>query len=729
MIREINTPNHSLGFFRELVDRTSPRWLENSPIKRGVLYSSLKGSDPEISRAFPELFFLRETVPIGSNTVAGMTQHNFVTWSWSTDANAESSFNAEISYLGDATANPVFARKYTIRRDTYDSSPFIATATPLTVLLGAKVVKFGSGYTTANCTLLGPGTGGKIVPVIADGQVISYIVEQEGEGYDSTSSIQVIGDGTGAEAQLLIQPVTAILTSQKKIEIPDSDPYSNEFVAVLRVWEVLPGPFLPETRYDDDLGPVQMRRRAVLNTGQLGGQISASGKTNYEARDGSSVVSWEIQEVWTDGSASNANNPAFPVLRWATYADERGNVNRTSQIQVRDPLQTADTATITRPLPGIVVKTWFEAYQDNPYLTRKVVETWREVVHADQRVSSEFGGGVLAISETTAEPGSTNVAGGLLVQSDELRTHSPDEQTRRREVLSDGSAWPVLLGVHTDEVTGIVVNYTKQVVAAGTGYPGRSGYRGPFVEIQPYDKWKSIQIVSAIDPNTLPGPESWPTVHSIFLPPILLEIEGIWTDAQSRLTEALADSATAQVARTANGSAIIKARAGYRGNVPAIHTRMYSLGPFALAAIPTPLKILPSTGSIIFTGLHNETGYTNQDDGGQRFHDSMQMSVHAVDVSGYLVGNFGIENADHNMLCPAASATSGGGSIAAIATFPLQSHMVVNIPQSTPTPVALRAALLSAPGTVWDVQTTEGRFGVWVLDIISVHLFDIGAVV
>lgn len=720
MIREINTPNQSAGFFRELVDRTTARWLENNPIKRGTLYSALKGADDDVSRTFPELFFLKETVPIGSNTVAGMTQHRFVTWAWSTDANAESSFNAEISYLGDATANSVFARKYTIRRDEYDASPFVATATPLTALLGAKVLNRGVGYTTATCTLTGPGTGGRITPVIADGRIISYVVEEEGEGYDSTSGIQIIGDGTDADAQLLVQPPSAILTSQKKVELPDGDFYSHEFVQVLRVWEILPGPWLPETRYDDDLGPIQMRRRAVLNTGQLGGVITPVGKRNYASRDGSSVVSIELEENWSDGTGT-PGNPPYPILVWDLYVDERGSIQRTSQI-VRATGSEVASFTRTGTDPNVTVtKIWFAPYADNPYLLKKFVETWIEPVHHDRKLSSEFGGGELAITERTSEPGSAvlDLQPGLLTVSDETQTLSPHEQKRRTLKLSGGPDWPILHGFHTDEVTGIVVNFTKQVVPEGTPYPGRSGYRGPFVEMQTYDKWRSIQIVSAVDLSTLPGPEAWNTTHPFTLPPTLLSVEAVWTDVKSKLAAALADSADAQVHTGSGGDAIIRSRAGFRGSARAIQARYYIYGSPLLANVPQPLKILPSSGSIIFTATDSNTQYKKQDDGGTTIADGFRISVHATDIRDHLVGpDMQVLNATHTSPPQSATATSGGGSIAAVAAAGTQSRMDVSIPFSTPVPSQL------SPGTqiLYDVEVREWRFGIWVVDQIYITI-------
>jgi hypothetical protein len=67
---------------------------------------------------------------------------------------------------------------------------------------------------------------------------------------------------------------------------------------VRHVWEILPSPWVPFTRYDDDLGPIQGRRRAVKNEGQQA-DLASDRKISYEGRDGSAIVSNEIEETWS----------------------------------------------------------------------------------------------------------------------------------------------------------------------------------------------------------------------------------------------------------------------------------------------------------------------------------------------------------------------------------------------------------------------------------------------
>lgn len=743
MIQELPTPDHSYSFFVEMVNRDSPRFQQLNPIKRGTPYSDGFGAKKEIIAAFPDLVFCKETVPFGSNTLATMQQHDWVKWHWASPRDSDSTFNSEISYLGDAVGNPVFARVYTVRRDEYESSPNIATGLPLTALIGVEMLSGGIGYTEANASFLGNGTDAEVDFIISDGSVIGAIVTKEGSGFDVNSVIEIIGDGTGATCRALIQPVAAILTSQKKMELDDGDPLSNEFVRVLRAYEVLPGPWIPFTRYDDDLGPVQGRRRAVLNTGQLGGQITGSSKTNYEGREGSSIVSIELQENWTTG-AGTPGNPLFPILYWSTFSDERGKVEHTSQIQQSGGFPPTPGANIVHGLanPLLATKTWFEPYADNVYLVKKLTEQWTEFTPNDKRVISEFGGGVADFTETTTEPGGFVVDGGLMVVEAGTFTRNPRQQTLKQVKVPLGS-WPILQGAHTDEKTGIVLNFTKQVIDAYSPVPPRSGYRGPFVEDQPHDKWKTIRIITAPDCSSLPGPESWIGTHPFSLPPTLLSVEAIWSDTISKFAEARVASdprnpntVSAQVSSGSSGGVIVTYKNGFRGHARATISRFYKCGgPFLANEIPSIFKILPSSGSVVLIETNSRTFADASDDDtnttvntsnfvssldGGKIGDEFQKQVHSHDISEMLVGDFTILNPTHRSQSAQSVATSSGGKTRQINAAGTDAFMHVRVPMSSPTPEQLR----SQPNNqiLADIQFEEWGYGIWIMYLFYVDM-------
>lgn len=739
-IVELRTPDPTQVFYRVLIGRETPIWQNNSPIKRGTLYSDLQGADVRIAAAYPLLYFVRETVPIGSNTVAGMTQDEFVVWEFSNDPDSESTYNAEISYLADATTNPVFARVYTIRRDVYEATPAIATASPLTALIGVRITNGGAGYKNAQAEYDCYGDDAEIQFVISDGEIISGIVTKEGTNFNDGSVINIIGDGSGATCEPIIQPLGAILTSQKKQEFADGDPMQHEFVRVIRVYEVLPGPWVPRTRYSEDLGPIQMRSRAVLNTGQRGGIVSATGTLNYEGRDGSSIVLIETEEQYSNGSGvpgpGGNPNTAYPRITWATYDDERGEVQHYSQIVLADPLGSPPDATLVRQF-GNLIRTWYREYPDNPYFWKQIVDTWVEVTVNDQLLTSEFGGAIATHTETTNEPGFQSPERGLMVISSKTVTKSPDEQTLTT-VKNPLSAWPILPGFHCDETTGIVVNYTKQVVASGTPYPGTTAQsddcalvkiQGPFIEDQPFDWDKTIRIISVVDLNTLPKKQCWTISHPVNFPPQLLSVKAIWTDFSERSTSASqpdgVDSVSVSVSSGSNGGVAITSRDGYRGNATGRLERSYFYGPPNSGLVPAKYKIQAVSGSVIFMATSSGTGESENSSGAITFSDSFRSQGEVHHISDHLVGSYQITSNDPSDVVVGTqlihrsptvgpvTAISGATQVTIIA-LGTPATMDVEIPQSVPT------QLVSGQEIVWDVIVKEHPFGIWEMNVIYV---------
>lgn len=456
MVDERLRPDHTVASFSELVVRTSPRYQANHPVKRGTLYSSLVGSDVNISAAYPALYFLREVAPLGFSDLRGIPSDQLVKWMWTTDDLAENSYNAKVDYSGDAVANPVYTRISTVRRKDYESTPTIALGTAFTGLISVNVTAGGTSYTTATGTIA---TGATVEFVIASGVITGGIVTNEGASVASGGSITITGDGTGATATAGIQPATAILVSQKKQELPDNDPLALEYVQILRVYEVLPGPYLPFTRYDENLGPIQGRRRAVVNTGQAA-VITATSKKTYEARDGSSYVSWEIEEIWSDGTGS-AGNPAYPILVKDFYDDERGSVQQKSQIVVATGSEVGSLVNTA----GAITRVTYEPYADNPALLKKITET-------------------------------------------------------------SGQTGPQLAGQDFDDVFGVVVQFTRQIVATAS-----AGLSTLWRKINPLNKEQSVITdvnITALTTFLSTYSISWPGTANLDLPDTLTGLTGLF---------------------------------------------------------------------------------------------------------------------------------------------------------------------------------------------------------
>lgn len=371
-VREFSLPDHTAGFFTELVSRESDRYQLAYPIKRGTLYSTVRGGDQRVSDSFAPLYFLKEARVANSDQL--------VTWSWGTDQLAMDTYNAEHSFSGDAISYPIFARVSHIRRDLWDSGAAqLATGIALTTLIAIKVTAAGTGYAATDTVNIAGGLGATAELVInSAGAIQSIIVTNGGSGYDSAALPAITfttSTGSGATATAAVQPKTAVLVSQRKQELghdssftsqSTDSPYSSTFVRVIRIWEVLPGPWLPFTRWDLLLGPIQGQRRAVLNTGQAPA-LTATAKTTYEARDGSAIVAWEIVE--TNSNGTGGANPAYPIRVDDLHDDPRGPVHIVSQATT--DLSSLGTRTISG---GVATETEYKAI--NQFLRDKVVTTW-----------------------------------------------------------------------------------------------------------------------------------------------------------------------------------------------------------------------------------------------------------------------------------------------------------------------------------------------------------------
>jgi hypothetical protein len=219
----------------------------------------------------------------------------------SEDDSPENWFNYAIKYSGDATTNPIYIRSYTTLREAY--APAVRGST-LTAVVKLQVTNPGSGYTNdpepVVAITAGGGSGATAKAIVSpDGKIIGLQLLTEGTGYTSNPTVGITHpDGTGAVAIAVIQPAGAVLVKEELTKL-DDEQLNSIFVRVHRIYEVLPGPWIPYSRWDDELGPIQGLKRAVLFTDPPQAALSDVGtKTTYEARDGSSIVAMEQVETW-----------------------------------------------------------------------------------------------------------------------------------------------------------------------------------------------------------------------------------------------------------------------------------------------------------------------------------------------------------------------------------------------------------------------------------------------
>jgi hypothetical protein len=138
---------------------------------------------------------------------------------------------------------------------------------------------------------------------------------------------------------------------------------------VRHVWEILPSPYVPFTRYDDDLGPIQGRRRSVKNTGQQA-SLTSDTKISYEGREGSAIVSTELEETWSIKTDEDGNS-LFPIKNRDFYDASRGPVQERRQLFV----PTGEEEGTLENVNGFITQTSYEPY--NEFLSVKIVQTYK----------------------------------------------------------------------------------------------------------------------------------------------------------------------------------------------------------------------------------------------------------------------------------------------------------------------------------------------------------------
>lgn len=304
------------------------------------------------------------------------------------------------------------------------------------------------------------------------------------------------------------------------------EPHTDKLVWKITETRSIPGEWVPFTRYDDNLGAVQGKRRLVAAVNQAA-SLTATVKTTYDARNGSSLVVWEVVE--TSGSGISGFT-AYPINTDDYYDDDRGAVQKTNQLVLATGTEVGSIAKIG----SVVTETEYIPF--NEFLLRKTVETYS--VPGPARVGSVKTGDdqlgtiarqlvdastaatvttttessavrpineIVAMKETTTVPAlfdamavgdtseisfpvkfltlakdetiTTTIAGstatpdtitntGLGIISADAQRVS-DIKVRKRTTTRAGTPTP-LNGFDFDEATGLLLPTTDQVVAAGT---------------------------------------------------------------------------------------------------------------------------------------------------------------------------------------------------------------------------------------------------------------------
>lgn len=235
------TPNiQDLLFFQDVDIHSQPGYAANGryvPLPIGTPYSDQVN--------FPG-FKLVMQHPISSRR---MRQ-----WFANTRANQDA-YNYSIQYLLESNDCPVFIRQYIVPRVGYDSAGAPQPATkgsPFTGVFRINVTAGGSGYTGATTVTVAGNATAKLM--IVNGVIQFIWLDSEGIGYTFGSppavTITDTGGGTGATAVAILQPAGCVLVREEAKELPPDDPRHSDSLALLRVYQTLPGPPLQGQQYN-----------------------------------------------------------------------------------------------------------------------------------------------------------------------------------------------------------------------------------------------------------------------------------------------------------------------------------------------------------------------------------------------------------------------------------------------------------------------------------------------
>lgn len=144
-----------------------------------------------------------------------------------------------------------------------------------------------------------------------------------------------------------------------------------------------------------------------------------------------------------------------------------------------------------------------------------------------EELTEEYGGAVVTRTLTLENVGTGTIDQGLLVIDSTLKPLGNGLEVKE---TATADVWTSLLGTHIDERYLIEIDIAKQTVAAGTT-GGSSAGGNVITEVRPLDKWRSIQIVSTLNTDSLPGDVQWFSGMTYSFPPELSDAIIDWAYA------------------------------------------------------------------------------------------------------------------------------------------------------------------------------------------------------
>ncbi len=154
---------------------------------------------------------------------------NTVTRYWSTVYSLQDLYNYELSYSGEANAQPIYVRRYLVRRDQYS---LLLKGSNMTGVWLISVTDGGSGYEPSvppTVTISGGGGSGATAQALVDQEgVVKWVrILTEGLGYDSTPTVAIAAPSAGVTATAIATVQVSVTNSIASVTVTAPGSYAS----------------------------------------------------------------------------------------------------------------------------------------------------------------------------------------------------------------------------------------------------------------------------------------------------------------------------------------------------------------------------------------------------------------------------------------------------------------------------------------------------------------------
>lgn len=233
-----------------------------------------------------------------------------------------------------------------------------------------------------------------------------------------------------------------------------------------------------------------------------------------------------------------------------------------------------------------------------------------------------------------------------------------------------------------------------------------------FYDITPLNKWKSIQIASKIDINSLPLELVLPKMQRLAMPDTLVSISGQWISelGNSKTENANPPGLAGTAHATEDGGVNVQIASGFRGFAKGEFHRLFFSSLPTQSNLPTPTIIIPSLGTAVVNAKGDSISvYYTQFSASGSF--SGMVRAHSISIGPVLTNGVTPTNTTDSQSENISDSISGGSLTASYnITANSSGTITVSIPTSTPTHFS------SGDVIILDGEVTQWRFGIFVLE-------------